>query len=87
MTTNLLVYAGLNSNSLERALRLNVPEHSTTIKIAKLGQKHIMSLLSGKTRKKTQEIHQAIESESDVISHNTRAALYWPRDNYFIIKL
>ena len=41
MTTNLLVYAGLSSNFLERALRLNAPEHSTTIEIAKLGQKHI----------------------------------------------
>ena len=26
MTTNLLVYAGLNSNSQEKTLRLNVPE-------------------------------------------------------------
>ena len=32
--TNSLVYAGLNSNSLERALRLNVLEHSITIEIA-----------------------------------------------------
>ena len=83
MTTNLLVYAGLNSNSLERPLRLNVPEYSTTTEIAKLGQKHITSLLSERKR----NIHQAIESESDVISHNTRAALHWPRNNYFIIKL
>ena len=52
MTKNLLVYAELNSNSLERALRLNAPEHSITIKIAKLGQKHNASLLSAKTRKK-----------------------------------
>ena len=74
MTKNLLVYAGLNSNSLERALRLNVPEHSTTIKIAKPGQKHITSLLSDK--KKDKNIHQTIESELDVISHNTRAALH-----------
>ena len=55
LTTNLLVYTGLNWNSLERALRLNVPEHSTNIEIAKLGQKHITSLLSGKTRKKTRD--------------------------------
>ena len=53
MTTNLLVYGRLNSNSLERVLRLNVPEHSTTIEIAKLGQKHIMSLLSDEKRKRT----------------------------------
>ena len=51
-----------------------------------LGQKHIMSLLSGKKRK-DQNIHQAIESELDVMSHSTRAALHWPRDNYFMIKL
>ena len=53
MTTNLLVYSGLNLNSLERALRLNVPEHSITIEIAKLGQIHITTLVSGKMRKKT----------------------------------
>ena len=53
MTTNLLVYAGLNSNFLERALRLNVPEHSTTIEIAKLGQKYITLLLSDEKRKRT----------------------------------
>ena len=35
-----------------RALRLNVPEHSTTFEIAKFGQKHIMSLLSGEKRKR-----------------------------------
>ena len=29
VSTNLLVYVGLSSNSLERALRLNAPEHST----------------------------------------------------------
>ena len=49
--TNFLVYAGLSSNFLERALRLNAPEHSTTFEIAKLGQKHITSLLSGEKRK------------------------------------
>ena len=45
--TNFLVNAGLNLNPLERALRLNVPEHFTNIEIAKLGRKHITSLLSG----------------------------------------
>ena len=62
MTTNLLLYAGLNSNSLERALRLNVPEHSTTIEIAKLGQRHITSLLSDEKAIRT--VNQAIENES-----------------------
>ena len=52
MTTNLLVYSRLNSNSLERALRLNAPKHSTTNEIAKLGQKHITSLLSDEKRKR-----------------------------------
>ena len=51
--TNLLVYTGLNSNSLEKALRSNAPEHSTTFEIAKLGQKHITSLLSGEEKKDT----------------------------------
>ena len=72
---------------MERALCLNVPEHSTTIEIAELGQKPLTSLLSAKMRKKRQELHQAIESESDVISHNTRAVLHWPRDDYFTTKL
>ena len=50
--TNLLIYSRLSSKSLEKGLCLNEPEHSTTFKIAKLGQKHIMSLLQGKKRKK-----------------------------------
>ena len=75
MTSNLLLSAGLTSNSLERALRLNVPEHSTTLKIVKLGQKHITSFLPDEKGKKDTYVHQAIESELDVISHNTRAAL------------
>ena len=63
MPINFLVYVGLNSNFLERVLSLNAPEHSTTIKIAKLGQKHITSLLSDKKRKKDYMQHE-IESES-----------------------
>ena len=52
VSTNFLIYAGLSSNSLERALCLNAPEHSITFEIAKLGQKHITSLLLGEKRKK-----------------------------------
>ena len=36
--TNLLVHSGLDSNSLEIALRSNAAEYSTIIEIAKLGK-------------------------------------------------
>ena len=56
-----------------RALRLNVPEHSTTFEIAKFGQNILCHYCRVKREKGY--MHQAIESESDVISHNTRAVL------------
>ena len=74
VSTNLLVYAGLNSNFLERALRLNAPEHSTISELQQSLDKNIIRHSLGRKEKK-ECIHQAIESEWDVISHNTRVAL------------
>ena len=74
--TNFLVYAELNSNSLERALRLNAPEHSTISEHITSQQsldKNILRHCCWAKREKGY-MHQAIVSESDVISHNTRAA-------------
>ena len=70
--TNLLVYSGLSSNFLERTLRLNAPEHSIAIEIAKLEQKHITSLLSGEKRKR-QKINQA---NRDIILCDKKLSLH-----------
>ena len=48
---SLLVYSKLNPNSLEKALCSNAQEYSTAFKMAKLGQKYIMSLLSTEREK------------------------------------
>ena len=60
--------------------------HSTYANIlhSDANQKHITSLLSGEEKKRY--MHRAIESASDVMSHNTRAALQGD-DYYLIIKL
>ena len=48
---NLVVYSRVNSNFLQKALCSNAPEHSTLFEMAKLGQKHITSLLSTEREK------------------------------------
>ena len=70
---NLLVYSRLSLKSLEKALCSNTPEHSTLFEVAKLGQKHITSLLSTEREKKIHEINQA---NRGIILCNKRFAIH-----------
>ena len=85
MTTNLLVYAGLNSNSLERALRLNAPEYSTISKLLWRLDKRYYVITVGRDEKK-QSCIRTTQYKSDYpftkrFLHHNKTLNYFKAEN------